>query len=267
MYLIGTPSVGTELHLAITKTNGTAITISVTNDNPAANLLQLVQQLTNQINTAPTLQGDDGLIAEDLRQGFLGIVHFNLTARSGGMVAAGIRVSLSFLNGQLAGSVSNLDLTANLNDLLPRNHLYVSSGTTNLSLSFALDTTTIPDGYHELTAVACEGTHVQSQTRWDLPIRIQNNSLTATMTLGAEAIALSLQTNLQINVSSSGSLVQRISLHSTGGLLEAVTNQSSANFSVSADALGPGLHPLYAIVEATNGVAFRTATKSVRIAP
>ena len=49
-------------------------------------------------------------------------------------------------------------LTQNLSDLQPRNHLYVTAGAASLALTFPLDTTTLADGYHDLTAVAYEGT-------------------------------------------------------------------------------------------------------------
>ena len=41
-------------------------------------------------------------------------------------------------------------LDDNVSDLQPRNHLYLTAGATNLSLTFPLDTTTLSDGSHEL---------------------------------------------------------------------------------------------------------------------
>jgi hypothetical protein len=41
-------------------------------------------------------------------------------------------------------------LNQNVSDLQPRNHLYLTAGVTNLSLTFPLDTTALSDGSHEL---------------------------------------------------------------------------------------------------------------------
>ena len=54
-------------------------------------------------------------------------------------------------------------LTQNLSDLQPRNHLYVTAGAGSLALTFPLDTTNLADGYHDLTAVAYEGSDARVQ--------------------------------------------------------------------------------------------------------
>ena len=110
------------------------------------------------INALPALQGSDGLVAQDLSAGAFGTATFNLYARSPGLDAAAIQV-------QLIGSASlgtspcvPMRLHANLSDLQPRNHLYVTAGASQLALTFPLDTTRLADGFHELAAVAYEGT-------------------------------------------------------------------------------------------------------------
>ena len=74
-------------------------------------------------------------------------------------------------------------LKKKIGDLRPRNHLYVTAGASALGADFTLDTSALADGYHELTAVAYEGSHVRTQTRATLPVVIQNTSLSATITL------------------------------------------------------------------------------------
>src|SRR5208337_404422 len=73
-------------------------------------------------------------------------------------------------------------LTANLDDLQPRNHLYITAGATNLALVFPFNTVTQANGFHELTAVAYEGSHVRTQARATQSVLIQNGSLNATLT-------------------------------------------------------------------------------------
>ena len=59
----------------------------------------------------------------------------------------------------------------------------MTAGLTNLAVSFALDTTTLADGYHQLTAVAYEGSHVRTQTRLDQSVVIHNTPLSATLSV------------------------------------------------------------------------------------
>ena len=48
-------------------------------------------------------------------------------------------------------------LDDNVSDLQPRNHLYLTAGVTNLSLTFPLDTTTLSDGYEWISQYRGEG--------------------------------------------------------------------------------------------------------------
>lgn len=150
------------------------------------------------------------------------------------------------------------------NDQAARNHVYLSAGATNLVFSFPLDTTLLDDGFHELTAVAYEGTHVRSQTHATLPVWVRNTPLDATLTLlGADA-RVAVETNFLVQVTANTNTVTLIELFATGGRLAAATNQSSATFTVSAAFLGPGRHPLYARVTAPVG-RFRTTNAVVRV--
>jgi uncharacterized protein (TIGR03790 family) len=150
------------------------------------------------------------------------------------------------------------------NDQAARNHLYLSVGATNLVHSFALDTAQLTDGFHELTAVAYEGTHVRTQTRATLPVLVRNTPLNATLTLtGADALT-AVETNFTVQVAANTNTVTLIELFSTGGRLAAATNQSSATFTVSGAYLGIGRHPLYAVVTVP-GAQFRTTNAVVRV--
>ncbi len=140
-----------------------------------------------------------------------------LYARSPGWPASQIQVTFTASTNLLAlPSGTNL-LQDNLTDLRPRNHLYVSSGAASLPVSFVLDTTRFPDGYHQLTAVAYEGTSVRTQTRISRNVRIQNTSLTATFTPLLAGTNATLDMPLQFAVTASATNISRIELFSTGG--------------------------------------------------
>jgi len=156
-------------------------------------------------------------------------------------------------------------LRQNLSDLEPRNHLYVTAGASSLVLTFPLDTTTLSDGDHVLTAVAYEGSDARTQTQATVPVQIQNNSLSATLTLLDLTNSAPVQGTYHIQVTASTSNVSLITLFSTGRSLGAVTNQSTATFQVAGTNLWAGLHPFYAIVRTSDGFNYRTKTQCVRL--
>ena len=259
---------GDYLNLTVTRTNGLVATVSITNQPPAeTNFNIFLGSLITAINAEPTLQQADGLVAEDLVTGTTGggdpIAQFNLRARSPGIKESQIQ---AILEGSFTITPTNTaGLDENLNDLQPRNHIYVTAGVTNLLLTFGLDTTTQADGFHELTAVAYEGSHVRTQKRVSQSIRIVNTPLAATFNCLLCDTNSALEATLQFGVVANTITISRIELFSTGGSWGVVSNSSSATFSLAATNLGPGLHPFYAIVTRNDGKQYRTETKWIRL--
>ena len=236
----GTIAVGAWLQLNVTKTNGAAFSLSVTNLSAGATLFDLAQQLVTAINSSPALLGGDGLVAEDLAAGAFGTASFNLRARGPGRDAAAIQVRLITSASLGASPSAPMRLDVNFSDLRSRNHLYVAAGASQLASNFPLDTTRLADGFHELTAVAYEGTHVRTQTRITLPVQIRNTSLSASLTLLDLADPAPAQGTYHVEVAANTNNVSAISLFSTGGLLGTVTNQSVATFTIDGSALSAG---------------------------
>ena len=257
------------LHLTVTKTNGSVGLVGVTNTPGNTDTTVLVQAFVNAVNSDASLMASDGVLAGDFVSYNLWLgrpgADFNLTARSPGWPESQIQV-------QLSGSV-NFDITPsgtvrldeNASDLQPRNHLYVTAGITNLPLTFSFDTTAQADGFHELTAVAYEGSHVRTQNRISRNVRIANTSLTATFGCLTCDTNTALEAMMQFSITANTGNITRIELFSTGGALTNVTGQSSALFSVAATNLGIGLHPFYALVTRADGKQYRTETRWIRI--
>lgn len=262
----GILQVGAWLRLTVTKTNGAQITVGVTNQNVSANAYSLTGELVNAINASGALQGADGVFADDLAVWFSSGGQFILRARMPGVAAANVSAQLTS-SGLAINPPGQTSLTENLADLQPRNHLYITAGATNLNATFALDTTSLTDGFHELTAVAYEGSHVQTQTRVTIPVRIQNTALNATLTLVDLTDPSPASGTYQIQVSANTNNVSAIRLYSTGGAIGVVNNQSTATFTVSGPSLGAGLHTFYAIVQTSSGLQYRTQTRQVRLLP
>jgi hypothetical protein len=256
------PPTNAWIQFTFTKTNGQAVVVAVTNQL-GSNSPALVSQLFTAINTNPSLQGSDGVVAEDYAVNSLGNFTFNLYARSPGYQAAQIQVVPRAYN--VIMSTPQGTLTYNLSDLQPRNHLYVTAGASSLALTFPLDTTTLSDGYHNLTAVAYEGSDVRTETQVTVPVQIQNSSLSATLTQLDLTNPAPVQGTYHIQVAANTNTVSLITLYSTGGALGAVTNQSTATFPVAGTNLWAGLHPFYAIVKTSGGRQYRTGTQWVQL--
>ena len=220
----------TWLQLEVVKTNGVRLTFGVTNQGGAACLLDLAGQLTSLVNSAPALLSPDGLAAEDLGTGLFGAASFNLRSRSPGVSAASLKAGISGPARLVLNPTLDTSLTANLCDLQPRNHLYVSAGAQELNVAFLLDTAQLSDGFHELTAVAYEGTHVRTQGRTSLPIQVQNTSLTAELTLLDATDTAPVEGSFHIQVSAGTNNVSSIRLFSTGGLPGGVNEYADRHF-------------------------------------
>jgi uncharacterized protein (TIGR03790 family) len=261
------PQVGDFLQLTITKTNNAVVTLAVTNTVSGGTVSDLTQALVNMVNTNAALAGADGLTAEDFigyDPGFAA-AQFNLVANTSGWKAAQIQANLS---GSATFSIQPTGiqaLDANLPDLQPRNHLYITAGVTNLPVKVAFNTTTQANGWHQLTAVAYEGSHVRTEKLITQTVQIQNGALSAVFAILVGASNTLVGTTLEFSVAANTNNVALIQLFGTGGLLAAVTNQTSAIFQIAGTNLDVGLHPFYAIVTAATGQQYRTQTQWIRL--
>lgn len=268
--LYNTPTTGDWLQVTFTKTNGATVTLAVTNTVSGTTIGTMAQNLVNQINTNSTLELADGLYASDFFDDDPygeAAAQFYLYARTPGWPASQILATWNTSTNLQATPAGTNPLADNVSDLRPRNHLDVSSGLNFLPLNFACDTTQMPDGYHQFTAVAYEGTSVATQTRITRNVLVQNTGLTAALAALPAGSYATLGQQLQFTVTANTTNLSRIELFSTGGSQGVVTNQPAAVFVLPASYLGLGLHPFYAVVTDQAGHRFQTSTVSYRIVP
>src|SRR5204863_3433455 len=121
------------------------------------------------------------------------------------------------------------------------------------------------NGFHELTVVVYEGSHVHTQKRVSQTVRIQNDPLSATFTPSIGGTNAAVEGVLQFSIVANTNNISKIELFSTGGSLTNLTGQSSALFTIAGSNLGIGLHPFYALLTASNGKQYRTETKWIRL--
>ena len=259
-------NVGDWIQLQFTKTNGTVVTVSVTNTTFGADYSAFIQSLVSAINAAPALQSADGVTAADFgASSKIPATEFNIYARQGGWPAARLQMLATASPGVLLLPSGTHHLESNLGVLRARNHLYVSAGSAHLFLNATLNTLPLADGFHELTAVAYEGTSVRTQTRIARNVQIQNTPLSATLATLVGGTNTALEATLRFSVTANTSNIARIELFTTGGSVGIATSQPAAAFSLAATTLGMGLHPFYALVTDNSGKTYRTATQWLRI--
>ncbi|HTL16287.1 MAG TPA: hypothetical protein VL793_03570, partial [Patescibacteria group bacterium] len=264
--MVTNPTVpGDWLALQVIKTNGSQVSVTVTNTG-TTNIADVCQTLLNLINASSDLTGSDGILGGELYRD-VDLAQFFLFARSPGWAAAKVRVSLQVSSNLVVLPAGTNTLEDNISDLRPRNHLYLSSGLNRILIPLTLDTIQIPDGFHELELVAYEGTSVRTQTRISRMVQVRNVGLSADLFTAVAGTNITLDTPTTFLVSANTNNISTIQLFSTGGLIGTASNVSSAEFSVPTGFLGVGLHPFYAVVTDTDGNRFRTQIEALRIIP
>lgn len=266
-FFAGTLSNGAWAEFTFTKTNGQTVAIGITNQIAGISSTNLAAQMYSSIKIHPALQGTDGIFAEDFSV-MGGQSKFTLRSRSPGYAAARVGVQTrrsAFNTGVSISPGSYRFLIQNLSDLQPRNHLYITAGANQLAANFSLDTKQLSDGYHELTAVAYEGSHVRTQTRVTIPVCISNSPLSVTLTLLDLTNNAPVNATYHIQISANTNNVSLTTLYSTGGAIGFATNNPTSTFDVIGTNLWVGLHPFYAIVETATGQKYRTKTSWVRL--
>ena len=137
---------------------------------------------------------------------------------------------------------------------------------TNLPLTFAFNTTTQADGYHELTAVAYEGSHVRTQKRVAQTVRIQNTSARGHIHHAARRHQHGAGSDPPVLRRREHEQYQQDRTVQHRRLARRTSSTSRTRcFRVAGTNLGLGLHPFYAIVTATSGKQYRTETKWLRL--
>lgn len=266
--LVG-PGQALALTLSITRSNGQSTLVTVTNTT-GTNTAGLVRTLIEAVNTHPDLQGPDGVGAEDFQANGAGDeALFVIRSRAEGWpAAAGIQAALTVIGAATSDPAGHQTLEENLEDLQPRNHVYLAAGALTVPLTLTWDTTTEPDGWHDCLLVAYEGTHVATQGHLQRQFRVANTgrNLTVQPLLAAPLTRLGAVLRWQVTAHPAEDVL-RIEWLGPSGLWGSVTNQASALFEVPGPLLGEGLHPFHAVVTWSDSRSYRSEIFWVRLIP
>jgi uncharacterized protein (TIGR03790 family) len=248
-------AVGDWLQLTFIETNGTQVTLAATNTQSGAKISSFLQGLMNQINTNSVLQTAEGVTASELLATTNGY-GFLINASSPGWPSAQIQTIFTGSTNLEPAPLGASALDDNAPDLQPRAHVYLRSGATSLPVQFTLDTSAYADGFHDLTAVACEGTSARTQTLVKRAFQFRNTTLSASFT----ALAGDTNGDLSFAIAAASTNITRIELFSTGGSVAVASNQATVKFTAQTALLGVGLLPFYAVVTDSAGHQYQTPT-------
>jgi uncharacterized protein (TIGR03790 family) len=272
------PAAGDYLRLRVKLPAGETVVISSTNETGNLKLADLVKNLVQAFNGDAVLSKPEGLVIEDINMHedypYNEYVYgtndhsgeFNVRARSLGALRSQAEIELSGSGALEVKPSGNKHLDENIEDLRPRAHLYLAHGTTNVDITFPLDTRELADGYHTLEVVGYEGTHVQTQTRLAADVMVRNTGLEATLEIAGGATHVALDSEIPFRVIANGTNIASIELLGNGGVLAVVEGASEARLSLpAATLLGAGSHRFQARVIARDGGQFVTAPQTVLI--
>ena len=269
--LSGTPASGDVVRAVVTDLNSVTVTNEVvagTNDTAWT----LMNQLAAVVGSNILLQSSTGCELTWLYNGptWGDPVKACFVARTNTWQGHNLYVTYSVIT-QLTSNLQGPGFSDNFNDnsdvLSARATLFLAEGFTNLVASYSLDTTTLADGPHELTAVGYEGSAVRTQGRMTLPFVVDNHAAACAITSPPSASTFLLGETITAQVFAvAGGTVTSVSFYAEGKLA-AVTGSAPFVFSLETTNYGVGRLDLQAGAAATNGEAVLSSIVAVTILP
>ena len=254
MDISGTPTVGDTVRTVITLASGTKVTNTVTavlGSNPGT----LLNALAVAVNAEPALQAPDGCTMKYVVAPASTYASAWLVANTAGYTGAQLHVAYTITSPTLSLASNFTDVfNDNASATVARNVIWVSAGGAPLAGVYNLDTTTLPDGPHVLTAVAVEGTAVETQGSTNVNVVVDNHPGEVSI-LYPEAGSFVVEGQV-LEVAVSASSPEEIV--STNLLVRGV---AQAGMTVDTDDYGAGTVELQAII--TDGLGRETVSAPV----
>ena len=171
----GTPTIGDTIRTVITLAGGTKVTNTVTavlGSTPGT----LLNALAAAINAEPALQAPGGCTMKYVVAPVSTYAAAWLVANTLGYPGAQLHVAYTITSPTLSPASNFTDVfNDNATATVARNAVWLSAGGAPLAGVHNLDTTALPDGPHVLTAVAIEGTAVETQGSTSIAVVVDNH--------------------------------------------------------------------------------------------
>ena len=273
--LNGAPVSGDVLRVVITTLVGETITneaVAVAGDDRNT----LLVRLAGAVNSNAGLQDSSGC---EMKWVTVTNIWENPSVHEGYLVARtntweGEKLFVQYSVITNAGSTlsANNSFTDNFNDnsnvLSARGVVFIAGGRTNLAADYSLVTTALPDGPHELTAVAYDGTAVGVQTRRSVIFVVDNNSAACAITNppALTTFLLGDRVTAYVQASPGSGSITSVQFFVEGKLLTA-TNSAPYVFAFSATNYGVGQLGLQAKAFSSAGEQVLSSNLTIVILP
>lgn len=269
LFLQGIANTGDLVTLTLRLTNGVAVTNEiVAHANETAP--SVLQRLMNAVNGDAALQATNGVVARYLNDFFTAdSAEAVLEARTPGPGGWSNLVDLVVTPAVSGAGLSNsVSFTDRMNDnaavLRPRATVLLNEGLPVLTASHILDTTDLPDGPHELTAVAHNGSAVAEQGRASVPFSVANHGVTCGLVTGPATIPWGAAFTAVVSAATGAGALTQLVLFAEGKT-NAVAAATSAVFVVATTNFGAGSLVVQARADATGGASALSAPRTVTL--
>ena len=246
LLLRGTATAGDWVRAIITLTNGVAITNRV-NAAGGESAQSVMTKLKDMINTNAVLSAANGVKATNYVP-YSGAAEFSLDARFAGPAGYRLRVAFTVSGPGFTSSDSFTDyFNDNVDVLTAHGNILFRCGQEPLNARYLWNSADAANGLHTLRAVAHDGTAVEVQGHYLLPVVVSNSALACSIAAPSNGEQVVLGSNLLVQASAtngSGSITQfviyvegKAAAVSTNGQFALVTtNYGVGPVNISADA-------------------------------
>jgi uncharacterized protein (TIGR03790 family) len=259
--LSGVAVSGDVVRAVVTRLDSVVVTneaMAVSNGTPA---IQLLTQLRDAVNADPNLDTASGCKVSYLWNppafGFSNPPEAYFAARTN--TWEGHNLFLDYLiltnaGSTLAGPGFSDNFNDNASTLGARGVVFLAAGQPSLVASYTLATTNLPDGPHELMAVAYDGSAVMAQGRVTIPFVVDNNSITCRLDRPVSGQYVLRGNVMTAEASVAGATVTQVSFYAEGKLL-ASTNAPPYVWVLATTNYGAGMVEFQARGDGPSGAA------------
>ncbi len=265
--IMGTPTAGDVVRATITRLDNVIVTNEITATS-GSTARTMMTNLMETINSDTNLQDSQGvrmaLYAQNPNTSSQAEAVF--ISRTNSWQSYAPHLDFEVISSSLEDTSASGLLNDNAHVLSARATLFLSAGRTNLSASYVLDTTALPDGPHTLRAVAYDGSGTRTQGHALLPFSVNNHSGTCAIVFpehGANIAGGNVVTVL-VDVALSPGTVTAVQFHAHGQLI-AQNDTAPWTFAWDTAEQGAGLIDLQAKSFGDGGEEVSSAVNTVRV--
>ena len=265
--LRGNAVTGDVVRAVISNLSGVVATTDVVVATDVSNNFSHIQQLVSAINSNVALQSSDGCYAKyaiPVLNGSKTNAEAWLFARTNSWEGHNLEVTFEVLrltNSTLGVSDGFTDqFNDNADNLSARATVFLAAGVTQMNGVVSLDTTNWPDGPHELTLVARDGTGVETEGRATVHVVVDNHDLSCVITSPVDRIYRLKTGVLTVDVATAVSIgaVTQVVVYAEGKVV-------STGVTAEVDLAGFGAGPLRLQAQAWDDLGRSTLSEIVTV--